>query len=45
MGLNIIEAGHFYTENPVCKALKETIEGIDSQIEVQLFNSNKIKFI
>ena len=26
MGLNLIDAGHFYTENPVCTMLKEAME-------------------
>ena len=45
MGLNIIEAGHFYTENPVCCSLEEDISLIDSEIYTEIFFSNKIKLI
>ena len=42
MGLNIIEAGHFYTENPVCAALEFRISDLDSSIEVERYESNNI---
>ena len=42
MGLNIIEAGHFYTENPVCHTLKNILFNIDSSIESNVYFSNKI---
>ena len=45
MGINIVEAGHFYTENPVCLALKAKIKELDSSIETQIFNSNNIKCV
>ena len=45
MGINVIEAGHFYTENPVCEALKEKIQSIDGSIEIFIFNSNSINCI
>ncbi|MBQ7353019.1 MAG: Nif3-like dinuclear metal center hexameric protein [Clostridia bacterium] len=45
MGLNIIEAGHFYTENPVCCSLEEDVLLIDSEIYTEIFFSNKIKLI
>lgn len=44
MGLNIVEAGHFYTENPVCMSIAEDIQIIDSEIFTQVCNSNNIKF-
>ena len=44
-GLNIIEAGHFYTENPVCCSLEEDILLIDAEIYTEIFFSNKIKII
>ena len=44
MGINIVEAGHFYTENPVCSTLKTTIAQIDNSIEVEIYNSNNISF-
>ena len=45
MGINVIEAGHFYTENPVCKMLSECIKSIDNSLEIEIFNANKIKSI
>ncbi len=43
MGLNIIEAGHFYTENPVCIALENIVKPILPSARIELYNSNKIK--
>lgn len=45
MGLNIIEAGHFYTENPVCAALEFIISDLDSSIVVERYESNNIGVI
>ncbi|MBQ7225609.1 MAG: Nif3-like dinuclear metal center hexameric protein [Clostridia bacterium] len=45
MGINIIEAGHFYTENPVCKILKSMIKSIDATIVADIYCSNRIKAI
>ena len=45
MGINLIEAGHFYTENPVCTALVEMIREADPQIDCDIYHSNKIKLI
>ena len=42
MGLAVITAGHFYTENPVCKRLKELIQKIDTEINCEIYNSNII---
>ena len=44
-GLNVVEAGHFYTENPVCQSIKKLLCGCDFDIYVEVFNSNKIKTI
>jgi dinuclear metal center YbgI/SA1388 family protein len=44
-GINLIEAGHFYTEQPVCKALCGMITEIDSAIECDIINSNPIKTV
>lgn len=43
--INLIEAGHFYTEYPVCEKLGELIKRADEKIEVVPFFSNKIKAI
>ena len=45
MGINLIEAGHFYTENPVCTALVEMIREADAAIDCDVYHSNKIKLI
>lgn len=44
MGLNIVEAGHFFTENPVCMTILEDVQLIDPEIYIQVYSSNKIKF-
>lgn len=45
LGINIIEAGHFFTENPVCAAIEAKIHELDATIETSIFNSNSIKCI
>ncbi len=45
MGINIVEAGHFFTENPVCTALESKIRELNSSIETYIYNSNTIKFV
>ncbi len=45
MGINLIEAGHFYTENPVCAVLRDLLLGIDGGIKCDIFYSNRIKLI
>lgn len=36
LGLNLIDAGHFYTENPVCTWLAEEIAGAFPEIQVRV---------
>ena len=43
MGLNIVEGGHFFTENPVCEKIKHDVLQIDSSFEVEIFSSFDIK--
>lgn len=43
--INLIEAGHFYTEDPVCEVLKNFVAEIDPDIECDLYYSNIIKAI
>ena len=43
--INLIEAGHFYTEYPVCEKLGELIKSADRETEIVPFFSNKIKAI
>ena len=43
--INLIEAGHFYTEDPVCLALRDFVLEIDPSIECDIYCSNVIKAI
>lgn len=45
MGLNVILAGHFYTENPVLEKLKNMIENhlADEKINIDIFDCYKFK--
>ncbi|MBO5374514.1 MAG: Nif3-like dinuclear metal center hexameric protein [Clostridia bacterium] len=45
MGINVIEAGHFYTENPVCESLKSFLISIGGDFKIEIFDSNKINVI
>ncbi len=45
MGLNVIEAGHFYTENLVCETIKNIVKNADEKIKIDIFDSNKIQII
>lgn len=45
MGLNIVEAGHFFTENPVCDAIAYEIGEIAPECEIEIYNSNRINVI
>ena len=45
MKFNIVEAGHFYTENPVCKAIERDVLNICPTILTEIFNSNSIKCV
>ena len=44
-GVNLIEAGHFYTEFPVCKTLCDMVAKIDGNIICDIVNGNRIKAI
>lgn len=43
--INLLAAGHFYTENPVCHVLKELIIGVESSIECDVFFSCNISAV
>lgn len=38
-GMNLIAAGHFHTENPVCETLREMLLAIDPAIHAEIVNS------
>ena len=43
--MNLLEAGHFYTENPVCSVIGKMLSDIDAEIEYRVLDSNKIKAV
>ena len=45
MGVNLIEAGHFYTEHPVCSYFAELVTKIDAGIFTEIANSNLIRVV
>ena len=45
MGINLIEAGHYFTEQPVTEYFRELLLGIDPSLNVELAESNMIKYI
>lgn len=45
LGINIVEAGHFFTENPVCKSIEKDLLKICPTLQTKIFNSNAIKCI
>lgn len=42
-GINLIEAGHFYTEQPICYRLAETVKELDGGIETRVTWSCRIR--
>ena len=44
-GMNLIEAGHFYTEQPVCSALRQMLLAIDPAVTCDLFFCDRIQTI
>ena len=45
IGINVVEAGHFYTEHPVCYVLEKELNSLNQGIYVEVYNSNRIKVI
>ncbi len=45
MEITLIEAGHFFTENPICARLADMIRKSDKNIDCELFFSNRTKLI
>lgn len=42
MGMNLVEAGHYYTENPSCASLAGFVSSADESITVEIFDSRTI---
>ena len=45
LGINLVAAGHFHTENPVCERIRELLLAVDSALEIRLTDSNPVKCI
>ncbi|MBO7303360.1 MAG: Nif3-like dinuclear metal center hexameric protein [Clostridia bacterium] len=45
MPINLIEAGHFYTEHPVCEVLLNIVKEIAPNVKCDIYFSNVIKAI
>ncbi len=45
LGINLVAAGHFYTENPVCQTLEAMLREIDPALTVTVADSNRIRVI
>lgn len=45
IGMNLIEAGHYFTEAPVCAFLEKLVKKADENIETEIFDSNEIKVL
>lgn len=45
IGINLVSAGHFHTENPICDVLADMIGAADASIEVCVVNSNPVQVI
>lgn len=44
-GINLIEAGHFHTEFPVCQMLQALLCELDPTVETEIYDNYKIKTI
>ena len=43
-GLNLVAAGHFHTEDPVCKRLCALVQEADPSIEIDVTSSNTVTY-
>ena len=44
-GMNLVAAGHFHTEDPVCRRLCQLAQEADPKIIVEIVNSNPVRVI
>ena len=44
-GMNLVQGGHFFTENLVCNRIRELIHEADATIEVDIINSYPAEFV
>lgn len=45
MGINLLEAGHFFTEHPVTQFFQSLLHRLDPDMSVEIINSNAIRLI
>ena len=45
MGINLIEAGHYFTEQPILEYLRDLIISYDPTLSVEIVSSNQIRKI
>ena len=45
MGINLLEAGHFFTEHPVTQFFQSLLHRLDPNMSVQIMDSNVIRLI
>ena len=45
LGINLIEAGHYFTELPITERFSDLISAIDANINVEIADSNMIKVL
>lgn len=45
MGINLIEAGHYFTEQPITEFFRETLYNIDPALTVEIVSSNLIRHL
>ena len=43
MGINLIEAGHYFTEQPITEFLRDLLYSFDLRFSIEIFSSNLIK--
>lgn len=36
LGINLIDAGHFWTENPVCQVLRDSVQAAFPELTVEI---------
>ena len=45
LGINLVEAGHYFTEQPLMEFFKETLCALDRSLYIEIANSNMIRYI
>jgi dinuclear metal center YbgI/SA1388 family protein len=43
MGINLIEAGHYFTEQPITEFLRDLLYSFDPTLSIEIISSNQIK--